>query len=136
MLQVSMQFPKAYFNETKKVDPAGGNSILNSFFSPTFISNDIVLANEALVRHDREIFLQRPTHLQKYSLTVLTILAPYQDCAKPNFGRVSERKERQENTKHRGLHNTKQGSEGGRMATKKKQKMMALKEITVVSTII
>jgi hypothetical protein len=136
MLQVAMQFPKAYFNETKKVDPAGGNSILNIFYSPSFISSEIVLANEALVRHDREIFLQRPTHLQKYSLTVLTILAPYQDCAKPNFGRVSERKERQENIKHRGLHNTKQGSEGGRMATKKKQKMMALKEITVVSTII
>jgi len=136
MLQVAMQFPKTYFNEVKKVDPAGGNSILNSFFSPTFISNDIVLANEALVRHDRDIFLKRPTHLQKYSLTVLTILAPYQDCAKPNFGRVSERKEKQENTKHRGLHNTKQGSEGGRMGPRKKQKIMSMKEVTVVSTII
>jgi hypothetical protein len=136
MLQVAMQFPKIYFNEAKKVDPAGGNAIVNSFFSPTFISNDIVLANEALVRHDREIFLQRPTHLQKYCLTVLTILAPYQDCAKPNFGRVSERKERQENIKHRGLHNMKGSSEGGRMATKRKQKMLNLKEVTVVSTII
>jgi hypothetical protein len=28
MLQVAMQFPKTYFNEAKKVDPAGGNSIL------------------------------------------------------------------------------------------------------------
>ena len=55
MLQVAMQFPKTYFNEAKKVDPAGGNSILNSFFSPTFISNDIVLANESYSCRDQHI---------------------------------------------------------------------------------
>ena len=136
MVHTAMQFPENFFSETKKIDPAGGNTILNTFFSPNFISNDIVLGYEALVRHDREVLATRPAYLQKYVLSLLTILAPFKDCAKPNFGRIDDRKQKHEESKHRGLLTTKQSSEGGRLTTKKKSLMINMKTMAVVSNII
>jgi hypothetical protein len=131
-----MQFPSAYYTMAKTAEPSGGNAILNTLFSNTFISNDIVLANEALIRHDRDILLGKPKYLQKYALNVLMLLAPNKDCRLPNFGRINTRKEKQEDTKHRGLHTVKDGAAGGRLTAKKKSNMLSLKKVSVVSSII
>ena len=95
-----------------------------------------MLANEALLRHDRETLKSKSTVGQKYVLNVLMLLAPYKDCRKPNFGRIDKRKEKQEDTKHRGLHTVKDGAAGGRLAAKKRSNMLSLKTVSVVSGII
>jgi len=136
MVQCAMQFPETYYAKAKTSEPTGGNAILNEFFSNSFISNDIVLANEALLRHDRETLKSKSTVGQKYVLNVLMLLAPYKDCLKQNFGRIDKRKEKQEDTKHRGLHTVKDGAAGGRLTAKIKRNMLTMKKVSVVSGII
>ena len=136
MVQCAMQFPETYYAKAKTSEPTGGNAILTEFFSNSFISNDIVLANEALLRHDRETLKSKSKDLQKYVLNVLMLLAPNKDCRKPNFGRIDKRKEKQEDTKHRGLHTVKDGAAGGRLTAKKKSNMLTMKKVSVVSGII
>jgi len=136
MVQCAMQFPETYYAKAKTSEPSGGNAILTELFSNSFISNDIVLANEALLRHDRETLKSKSKDLQKYVLNVLMLLAPNKDCRKPNFGRIDKRKEKQEDTKHRGLHTVKDGAAGGRLTAKKKSGMLTLKKVSVVSVII